>query len=237
LERWFDSLSVCTDSCALVDHLVWVTSPFVCSGDHTTCKQLQPITLLASVCLNLLMQLCNQSTAGLSLVLLIRQPITPPLHHWNQTPMSLDLGPSHVGFIRQPITLASSGNQSRPSVNRLALRAPRSQSVSAGPGCLVGKEKHPESHTNNLFPLPRPPPGKRGKRSRPNGSPPPNPPLSSPRARRRRLPLSRILPSTTPHPCLRVPGPGPGPRPPRHGGGGVRARTTRCTYSSIATAS
>jgi hypothetical protein len=28
----------------------------------------------------------------LSLVLLIRQPITPPLHHWNQAPMSLDLG-------------------------------------------------------------------------------------------------------------------------------------------------
>jgi hypothetical protein len=111
----------------------------------------------------------------------------------------------------------------KPHVNRLALRAPRIQSVSAGPGCLVGKEKHPESHTNNLFPLPRPPPGKRGKRSRPNGSPPPNPPLSSPRARRRRLLLSRILPSTTPPPCLSVPG--PGPRPPRHGGGGVRART------------
>jgi hypothetical protein len=84
--------------------LVWVTSPLVCSGDHTTCKQLQPITLLASVCLNLLMQLCNQSTVGLSLILLIRQPITPPLHHWNQPPMSLDRGPSQVGFIRQPIT-------------------------------------------------------------------------------------------------------------------------------------
>jgi hypothetical protein len=54
--------------------------------------QLLPITLLASVCLNLLMQLCNQSTAGLGLVLLIWQPITPPLHHCNQAPMSLDLG-------------------------------------------------------------------------------------------------------------------------------------------------
>jgi hypothetical protein len=46
----------------------------------------------------LLMQLCNQSTAGLSLVLLIRQPITPPLHHWNQAPMSLDLG-AELGWL------------------------------------------------------------------------------------------------------------------------------------------